>query len=293
MKVKKAVIPAAGLGTRFLPATKAVPKEMLPLIDTPSIQLVVEEAVRAGLTDILIITARDKGAIEDHFDRAPELEALLEDRGKFDELKQIRELSDLAQIHTVRQHEALGLGHAVSVAEAHVERRAVRSAARRRPDPPVGAAAARDAAGARAVRAFRARRPGGLTQRDLGLRRDHPRDDRGEPRPRALGRREADGRTRRPRTSPRSGATCSPPRSSTRSARPSPAHGGEIQLTDAINSLAQEQAVYAFTFEHGRYDAGNKLDYLKATVELAIERDDLGPAFSTWLVDFVQRKKLL
>src|SRR5688572_9921354 len=120
VKVRKAVIPAAGLGTRFLPATKAVPKEMLPLIDTPSIQLVVEEAVRAGLTDILIITARDKGAIEDHFDRAPELEAMLEERGKYDELKQVRELSDLAPIPTVRQHEALGLGHAVSVAEAHV-----------------------------------------------------------------------------------------------------------------------------------------------------------------------------
>ena len=121
MKVRKAVIPAAGLGTRFLPATKAVPKEMLPLIDTPSIQLVVEEAVRAGLTDILIVTARGKGAIEDHFDRSPELEAVLESRGKYDELKEIRALAELGQIHTVRQHEALGLGHAVRVAEAHVD----------------------------------------------------------------------------------------------------------------------------------------------------------------------------
>ena len=120
MKVRKAVIPAAGLGTRFLPATKAQPKEMLPVVDTPSIQLVVEEAVRAGLTDILIITGRNKVSIEDHFDRSLELEAFLEEKGKFDELKQIRVLSDMATIQFIRQGEAAGLGHAVAVAEPHV-----------------------------------------------------------------------------------------------------------------------------------------------------------------------------
>jgi UTP-glucose-1-phosphate uridylyltransferase len=119
-KIRKAVIPAAGLGTRFLPATKAQPKEMLPLIDKPAIQYVVEEAVRAGLTDILIITGRGKRTIEDHFDRSVELEVFLEAKGKFDELKQVREISDMATIHYIRQRDALGLGHAVGVAEDHV-----------------------------------------------------------------------------------------------------------------------------------------------------------------------------
>src|SRR5688500_20127168 len=115
-RVRKAVIPAAGLGTRFLPATKAQPKEMLPVVDKPAIQYVIEEAVRAGITDILIITGRGKRSIEDHFDRSIELEHFLESRGKFDELKQVREITDMASIHYIRQRDPLGLGHAVSVA---------------------------------------------------------------------------------------------------------------------------------------------------------------------------------
>ena len=120
MRVRKAVIPAAGLGTRFLPATKAQPKVMLPVIDVPALQLVVEEAARAGIEDVLIVTGRGQSAVEDHFDRSLELEAFLESKGKFDELKTIRQISDIAQIHYVRQKEALGLGHAVGTAEAHV-----------------------------------------------------------------------------------------------------------------------------------------------------------------------------
>ena len=120
MKVRKAVIPAAGLGTRFLPATKAQPKEMLPLLDKPAIQYVVEEAVRAGLTDILIVTGRGKRSIEDHFDRSLELEHFLEAKGKFEELKQVREISDMATVHYIRQKDPLGLGHAVGAAQDHV-----------------------------------------------------------------------------------------------------------------------------------------------------------------------------
>ena len=130
--VRKAVIPAAGLGTRFLPATKSQPKEMLPVVDKPSIQYVVEEAVRAGLTDILIITGRGKRAIEDHFDRNFELEFYLEQKGKTDLLKEVQETSELGDIHYIRQKDPLGLGHAVSVAREHVGERAVRGAARRR-----------------------------------------------------------------------------------------------------------------------------------------------------------------
>ncbi|HZN43002.1 MAG TPA: UTP--glucose-1-phosphate uridylyltransferase, partial [Actinomycetota bacterium] len=120
MKVQHAVIPVAGLGTRFLPATKATPKEMLPVIDTPAIQLVVEEAVRAGITDILMITGRGKRSIEDHFDRSAELEHFLESKGKFDELKQVRAIAELANIYYTRQRDPLGLGHAVACAEAHI-----------------------------------------------------------------------------------------------------------------------------------------------------------------------------
>ena len=118
--VRKAVIPAAGLGTRFLPATKSIPKEMLPVVDRPAIQYVVEEAVQAGLTDILIITGRGKRAVEDHFDRNFELEHYLETTGKHDMLKEVQFASDLADIHYVRQRDPLGLGHAVSVARHHV-----------------------------------------------------------------------------------------------------------------------------------------------------------------------------
>src|SRR2546422_6263582 len=120
MKVKKAVIPAAGLGTRFLPATKSQPKEMLPLVDKPAIQYVVEQAVDAGITDILIITGRGKRTLEDHFDRSFELEYRLEQAGKLDDLKVVREISDMAAVHYIRQKEPLGLGAAVAMAEPHV-----------------------------------------------------------------------------------------------------------------------------------------------------------------------------
>src|SRR5436305_12238328 len=120
MTVRKAVIPAAGLGTRFLPATKAQPKEMLPVVDKPAIQYVVEEAVRAGITDLLIISGRGKRTIEDHFDRSFELEYYLETKGKYDELKEVREVSELGVIHYIRQRDPLGLGNAIAVAEPHV-----------------------------------------------------------------------------------------------------------------------------------------------------------------------------
>ena len=129
----KAVIPAAGLGTRFLPATKASPKEMLPVVDTPAIQYVVEEAVRAGLDDVLMITGRGKRSLEDHFDRAPEVEAALQAKGDTERLARVQASTDLADVHFVRQGEARGLGHAVLCAAQHVGRRAVRGAARRRP----------------------------------------------------------------------------------------------------------------------------------------------------------------
>jgi UTP--glucose-1-phosphate uridylyltransferase len=292
VKVRKAVIPAAGLGTRFLPATKAIPKEMLPLIDTPSIQLVVEEAVRAGLTDVLIITSRGKSAIEDHFDRAPELETVLEERGKFDELKQVRALTALARIHSVRQHEALGLGHAVSVAEEHVSGEPfavllgddllhpsvplLREMLRVHERYGRSVLAAQEVA-RHEISAYGAIDPEMIEENLAKVRSvvEKPPAD------------EA------PSNFAVAGRYVFTPEIFDALRDTKPGHGGEIQLTDAINALAQEQAVYAYTFEDGRYDAGNKLEYVKATVELAIERDDIGPAFRDWLTDFVQRKKLL
>jgi UTP--glucose-1-phosphate uridylyltransferase len=292
VKVRKAVIPAAGLGTRFLPATKAQPKEMLPVVDTPAIQLVVEEAVRAGLTDILIITGRNKRSIEDHFDRNVELEQFLEERGKFDELKQVRALSDIADIHYIRQGEALGLGHAVGVAEPHVggESFAVLLGddliSESMPLLPemlrVHEKYGRSVIAAQEVSREEIAFYGCITPEfvDESLARvkeivEKPTPDEAASNLAAIGR-----YVFAPEIFPALNQT-------------KPGRGGEIQLTDAINLLAQEQAVYAYVFDHGRYDVGNKLDYLKATVESAIERDDVGADFRSYLADLVQRKKLV
>lgn len=292
MKVRKAVIPAAGLGTRFLPATKAQPKEMLPVVDTPAIQLVVEEAVRAGLTDILIITGRNKRSIEDHFDRNVELEQFLEEKGKFDELKQVRALSDIADIHYIRQGEALGLGHAVSAAEPHVGGEAfavllgddliIESVPLLPEMLRVHEKYGRSVIAAQEVSREEIAFYGCITPEfvDEGLAR--VKEIVEKPAPEDAGSNLA-----------AIGRYVFTPEIFPAIAQTKAGRGGEIQLTDAINLLAQEQAVYAYSFEHGRFDVGNKLGYLKATVETAIERDDVGPEFRSYLADLVQRKKLV
>ena len=292
MKVRKAVIPAAGLGTRFLPATKAQPKEMLPVVDTPAIQLVVEEAVRAGLTDILIITGRNKRSIEDHFDRNVELEQFLEEKGKFDELKQVRALSDIADIHYIRQGEALGLGHAVSVAEPHVGGEAfavllgddliIESMPLLPEMLRVHEKYGRSVIAAQEVSREEIAFYGCITPEfvDEGLARVKEIVEKPAPEDAASNLAAIGRYVFTPEIFPAIAQT-------------KPGRGGEIQLTDAINLLAQDQAVYAYSFEHGRFDVGNKLGYLKATVETAIERDDVGPEFRSYLADLVQRKKLV
>ena len=292
MKVRKAVIPAAGLGTRFLPATKAQPKEMLPVVDTPAIQLVVEEAVRAGLTDILIITGRNKRSIEDHFDRNVELEQFLEEKGKFDELKQVRALSDIADIHYIRQGEALGLGHAVSVAEPHVGGEAfavllgddliIESMPLLPEMLRVHEKYGRSVIAAQEVAREEIAFYGCITPEfvDEGLARVKEIVEKPAPEDAASNLAAIGRYVFTPEIFPAIAQT-------------KPGRGGEIQLTDAINHLAQDQAVYAYSFEHGRFDVGNKLGYLKATVETAIERDDVGPEFRSYLADLVQRKKLV
>jgi UTP--glucose-1-phosphate uridylyltransferase len=291
MKVKKAVIPAAGLGTRFLPATKAQPKEMLPLVDKPAIQYVVEQAVEVGIQDILIITGRGKRTLEDHFDRSYELEWRLEQSGKFDDLKTVREISDMAMIHYIRQKEPAGLGAAVAMAEPHVggEPFAVLLG----DDIVVSGNLlgkmidVYDRYGRSVIAGMEVPRSeinlyGAITpefvEEDLA---------------RVLSIVEKPAVEEAPSNLAAIGRYVLTPEIFDALRETPPDKGGEVQLTDAINLLAQQQTVYAYVFEGVRYDIGKKLDYLRATVELAIDRDDLGPEFRGFLADLVQRRKLV
>ncbi len=292
-KVRKAVIPAAGLGTRFLPATKAQPKEMLPILDKPAIQYVVEEAAGAGITDIIIITGRGKHAIVDHFDRSFELEHFLEAKGKFDELKQVREISDMATLHYIRQRDPLGLGHAVQAAEGHVG------------DEPFAVLLGDDlitestpllremlVAHERYGRSVIAAMEVSRDEISLyGCIEPEVVEDEHLARVRSIVEKPAPDDA--PSNLAAIGRYVLTPEIFDCLRRTQPGVGGELQLTDAINLLAQEQAVYAYVFEGGRFDVGNKLDYLKATIELAIEREDIGQEIRTWLGDLVERKRLL
>jgi UTP--glucose-1-phosphate uridylyltransferase len=291
VRVTKAVIPAAGLGTRFLPATKAQPKEMLPVVDTPTIQYVVEEAVRAGMTDILVITGRGKHAIEDHFDRSFELEYYLEQRGKHGDLEQMRAIADMANMHFVRQREPKGLGHAVLVAQEHVgdEPFAVLLGDTIVADPLIPMAIAYEQYG-RSVVAFQevsldvlssygaaACEPAGGEENLVKLV-----DIVEKPAPGAA-----------PSNLAAIGRYIFTPEIFDVLRRTEAGVGGEIQLTDAIRDLALAQAVYGYIYEGMWFDTGRKIDYLRATVEIAADRDDLGEDFRAFLADFAIRKKLL
>jgi UTP--glucose-1-phosphate uridylyltransferase len=292
MKVRKAVIPAAGLGTRFLPATKAQPKVMLPVIDVPAIQLVVEEAARAGIDDVLIVTGRGQRAIEDHFDRNFELERFLEDKQKFDELKRIRQISDMAEVHYIRQKEALGLGHAVSVAQAHVGDEPfvvmLGDDLIHPSEPLLGEMLrAHDTFGRSVIAAME------VSKQEISMYGCIQPEPFEEDLVRIMSIIEKPSPEEAPSNLAVIGRYVLTPEIFDALRRTTPGRGGEIQLTDAINLLAQEQAVYAYRFEGRRFDVGNPFDYLKATVELGAERDDLGPEFRAWLAQYVQREKLI
>ena len=292
MKVRKAVIPAAGLGTRFLPATKAQPKVMLPVIDVPAIQLVVEEAARAGIDDVLIVTGRGQRAIEDHFDRNLELERFLEDKQKFDELKRIRQISDMADVHYIRQKEALGLGHAVSVAQAHVGGEPfvvmLGDDLIHPSEPLLGEMLrAHETFGRSVIAAME------VSKQEISMYGCIEPESFEEDLVRILSIIEKPSPEEAPSNLAVIGRYVLTPEIFDALRRTTPGRGGEIQLTDAINLLAQEQAVYAYRFDGRRFDVGNPLDYLKATVELGAERDDLGPEFRAWLAQYVQREKLI
>jgi len=289
--VTKAVIPAAGLGTRFLPATKAQPKEMLPVVDKPAIQYVVEEAVRAGIEDILIITGRGKRAIEDHFDRAFELEHSLEKSGKFHQLGEIQALAEMAKIHYVRQGEALGLGHAVLMARQHVG------------DNPFAVMLGDD------IMDRRSQVLEGMIdtyerhEQSVIALKEFPLDEissYGAVKPeivdellvKVLDIVEKPQPAVAPSGLAVMGRYVFTPEIFDKLEVVQPGFGGEIQLTDAIGLLLEDQTVYGYRFEEGRYDIGKKLDYLRATVEIAIDREDLGPEFRAFLSELVRRKGL-
>ncbi len=290
--VRKAVITAAGLGTRFLPATKSIPKEMLPVVDRPAIQYVVEEAVQAGLTDILIITGRGKRAVEDHFDRNFELEHYLETTGKHDMLKEVQFASDLADIHYVRQRDPLGLGHAVSVARHHVgdEPFAVLLADDIMVDEAVllrSMLGAYDRSGCSVVAveevspeeisSYGCVEPdGAATDGVVTIRRivEKP--------PREVA----------PSNLAVIGRYVFTPAIFDALDRIVPGAGGELQLTDAIALLLGEENVLGLRCDGGRYDVGQKLDFLRANIELALDRPDLGPALAEWIGELARRRGL-
>ncbi len=285
---RKAVIPVAGMGTRFLPATKAVPKELLPVVDRPALQYIVEEAARAGLAEVLMVTGRNKAAIEDFFDRAPELEAALEKKGDAGRLAAVQESTDVAQVYFVRQGEARGLGHAVLQAAAFVG------------DEPFAVLLGDDLIDARdhlleqmlAVQAER----GGSVIALLDVGRENI-DKYGAV---AVEPGGADG------VVTVTGLVEKPPVDEAPSSlaiigryvlapevfevlrETAPGRGGEIQLTDALATLVERgEPLHGVVFDGRRYDTGDKLDYLKAVVQLAVEREDLGPALRSWLTGFV------
>jgi UTP--glucose-1-phosphate uridylyltransferase len=286
MHVRKAVFPAAGLGTRFLPATKAQPKEMLPLVDKPTIQYVVEEAVASGIAEIIIVTGRNKRAIEDHFDAAFELEYYLNDRGKMEELAQIKTISELASLCYVRQKEPLGLGHAILCARSLVG------------DEPFAVFLGDDIIGGTATPCMR-------QLLDVFERHDGPviAVER-VPRDRihqygvidAVPVSGGGGRiyeirdlVEKPRAEDAPselaiiGRYVLTPDLFDILAETRPDRRGEIQLTDGLRRLRQRRPMYAVEFEGKRYDTGDKLGFLKATVEFALARPDLSDDFRTYL----------
>jgi UTP--glucose-1-phosphate uridylyltransferase len=290
--ITKAVIPAAGLGTRFLPATKATPKEMLPVVDKPAIQYVVEEAARAGMTDVLIVTGRNKSSLEDHFDRAFELETTLETAGKTALLELSRAASELATLHFVRQGDPKGLGHAVLCAAPHVgnEPFAVLLGDdlidEREPILPAMAAVQQRYGGSVIALLEVPHEAIGL----YGCAAVEPTDTPDVVRVTAMIEKPT------PEEAPSNlamiGRYVIAPQIFDVLRETPPGRGGEIQLTDGLQRLAGRDpaaggGVHGVVFRGRRYDTGDKADYLRTVVRLACDRPDLGPAFLSWLREFV------
>lgn len=293
-RVLKAVIPAAGLGTRFLPATKAMPKEMLPVVDQPAIQYVVAEASKAGLKDVLMITGRSKRALEDHFDRVPFMEATLEAKGDTEKLRRVQEATDLGEIHYIRQKDPKGLGHAVLCAKQHVgdeafavllgddlidERDELLSTMIDVQEKTGGSVIALMEVDPSQISAY------GCADVTAVEGEDYV---------------QVNGLVEKPaiEDAPSNlaviGRYVLHPRVFDVLEETEPGRGNEIQLTDALETLAaakgEGSGVHAVVFRGRRYDTGDKLSYLQAVISLASERPDIGPELLPWLKDFVSKQ---
>ena len=288
--ITKAVIPAAGLGTRFLPATKAMPKEMLPVVDKPAIQYVVEEAVGAGLRDVLMITGRNKGALENHFDSMPELEATLENKGDTDRLEKVSYSTDLADVHYVRQGAPRGLGHAVLRARMHVGNEPFAVLLGDDLIDPRDPLLTRmiQVAGEKGASVIALLEVDPASTHLYGVATIEATEEDDVVRIVDLVEKPAQG------TAPSNyaiiGRYVLQPEIFDILETTEPGKGNEIQLTDAMLSLAQDNiagGVYGVVFRGRRYDTGDRVDYIKAIIQLALERDDLGSELRPWLKNFV------
>src|ERR1043166_1421872 len=285
MRIANAVFPAAGLGTRFLPATKAQPKEMLPLVDKPLIQYVIEEAVGAGIRNITIITGRGKNAIEDHFDVSYELESVLEERGKEDQLKEVRQISNMINASYVRQKEALGLGHAILMSRDAVG------------NEPFAVMLGDDIIDApvpclKQMMDLFEKLQGSIIAtcevphseiHQYGVIRGVPLDGFNGRVYRIQDVIEKPPASEAPSNLAIIGRYILTPQIFPLLEKTRMGSGGEIQLTDGIRLLLEQQPVYAYMFDGTRYDAGDKLGFLKATVEFTLRRSDLGSQFREYL----------
>ena len=288
MKVRKAIIPAAGLGTRFLPATKAQPKEMLPIVDKPTIQYIVEEAIASGIEDIMIVTGRGKRAIEDHFDKSYELEDILKKKGEEDLLSLVQDISNLVNIHYIRQKEPKGLGHAIYCAKSFID------------NEPFAVLLGDDivdsevptlkqlievydeynttVVGVQHVPQEEVSKYGIVDCKYVEDRVYKIKDLVEKP-----------DKENAPSNIAILGRYIISPRIFYYLENAIPGKGGEIQLTDALKGLLSTEALYAYDFVGKRYDVGNKLGFLEANVEFALKRDDLSSEFTSYLKELVKK----
>ncbi|RKD32284.1 UTP--glucose-1-phosphate uridylyltransferase GalU [Thermohalobacter berrensis] len=286
--VKKAIIPAAGLGTRFLPATKAQPKEMLPIVDKPTIQYIIEEAIESGIEDILIITGRNKRAIEDHFDKSVELEMMLEKKGKDELLEIVQDISNMVNIHYIRQKEPKGLGHAIYCAKSFIK------------DEPFAVLLGDDIVDSKPKPCLKQLMDvyDEYKTTILGVQEVAKEDvskygivsgmhiEGGVYKVKGLV--EKPSVDEAPSNVAILGRYIITPEIFDILEHTKPGRGGEIQLTDALKELATKEAMYAYTFEGRRYDVGNKLGFLQATIEFALKREDLRRDFKEYLIGLLK-----
>ena len=287
-KIRKAIIPAAGLGTRFLPATKSQPKEMLPIVDKPTIQYIIEEAIASGIEEILIITGRSKKCIEDHFDKSVELELELEKSGKKEMLKMVREISDMVDIHFIRQKEPKGLGHAINCAKTFVG------------DEPFAVLLGDDVVYndeepclGQLIKCFNEYKTSVLGVQTVA---DEDVDKYGivdcihieDSVYKVKGLVEKPEKEAAPSNVAILGRYIITPKIFELLEKTKPGKGGEIQLTDALLSLLKEEAMYAYDFKGRRYDVGSKQGFLEATVEYALRRPELKDEFEAYLKSIIK-----